>query len=51
MNERTLASMEKELLQKVLTKTGGDLDKSARLLQISRDLLKRKMKKHGLAKP
>ena len=51
MDKRTLDSMEKELLAKVLAKTNFNLDKTARLLQISLSQLRRKMKKHGLTKP
>jgi DNA-binding NtrC family response regulator len=44
----TLASKEKELILKVLSKTRGDLDKASKLLQIKPNVLKRKLKIHNI---
>lgn len=44
----TLASKEKELIEKVLTKTHWDLEKASKLLQIKPNLLKRKLKTHNI---
>ena len=45
---KTLGDKEKELLQKVLTKTGWNLTKAAGLLQIPGAELRRKIEEHGL---
>lgn len=49
MNNRikTLSDKEKELLQKVLTKTDWDLTNASRLLQIPLTALRQKIKEHG----
>lgn len=44
----TLASKEKDLIQKVLAKTRWDLDKASKLLQIKPSLLKRKIKNYNI---
>lgn len=45
---KTLNDKEKELLQNVLARTGWDLPRATRLLQIPIFELKEKIKKHGL---
>lgn len=45
---KTLSAKEKELLQNVLAKTGWDLPKATRLLQIPISELRTKIKQHGL---
>ena len=45
---KTLSAKEKELLQNVLAKTGWDLAKATRLLQIPVSELRKKIKEHGL---
>jgi transcriptional regulator of acetoin/glycerol metabolism len=44
----TLASKEKELILKVLSKTRWDLDKASKLLRIKPNMLKRKIKIHNI---
>lgn len=51
MRIKTLRDKEKELLQEVLTKTGWDLDKASRLLQITRAQVKKKIREHGMQRP
>ena len=51
MEIKTLQDKEHELLVKVLTKTGWDLDKAARLLQIPLAQVKKKIRQHGLTMP
>lgn len=51
MNIKTLKEREKEHLEDVLEKTGWDLEKTARLLQISLSEVKHKIMEHGLGKP
>ncbi|MFQ5739512.1 MAG: sigma-54-dependent transcriptional regulator [Acidobacteriota bacterium] len=45
-----LYEVEKELVQQALVKAGGNQTKASRLLSITRDTLRYKMKKYGLAK-
>ena len=45
---KTLSDKEKELLQKVLARTGWDLNSACRLLQISLSSLRQKIEEHGL---
>lgn len=45
---KTLNDKEKELLQDVLARTGWDLPRATRLLQIPISELKEKIKKHGM---
>ena len=47
----TLQDKEHELLDTVLTKTGWDLDKASRLLQIPLSQVKKKIREHGLQAP
>jgi len=51
MINKTLKEREKEHLEDVLEKTGWDLEKTARLLQISLSEVKQKVMEHGLEKP
>ena len=51
MEIKTLEEREKEHLREVLQRTGWDLGKTARLLQISLSEVKQKISKHGLGKP
>jgi len=51
MEIKTLQDKEHELLVKVLTKTGWDLDKAARLLQIPLPQVKKKIRQHELKNP
>ena len=51
METESLKIKEKELILKVLTKTGWDLEKASRLLRISLSLLKRKIRENGIEKP
>ena len=51
MEIKTLQDKEHELLDEVLTKTGWDLDKAARLLRIPLAQVKKKIRLHGLEKP
>ena len=48
---KTLKDKEKELLDQVLVKTGWDLEKASRLLEISLPQLKKKIRSHGLKQP
>ena len=48
MDIQTLSAKEKELLQNVLAKTGWDLPKATRLLQIPIAELRKQIKEHGL---
>ncbi|MBI2061945.1 MAG: sigma-54-dependent Fis family transcriptional regulator [Nitrospirae bacterium] len=45
----SLGEIEKELIAQALAKTGGNQSQAARLLGISRDTLRYRMEKHGLA--
>lgn len=45
---QTLKDKEKELLERVLTKTGWDLQKASRLLKISLPQVKKKIREHGM---
>jgi transcriptional regulator with GAF, ATPase, and Fis domain len=51
MEIKTLQDKEKELLNEVLAKTGWDLEKASRLLQIPLPQVKQKIRKHDLPKP
>lgn len=51
MKIKTLKEREKEHLEDVLEKTGWDMEKTARLLQISLSEVKQKISEHGLGKP
>lgn len=51
MKIKTLRAKEHELLEEVLTKTGWNLEKAARLLQISLAQVKRKIRQHDMQKP
>jgi transcriptional regulator with GAF, ATPase, and Fis domain len=48
MEIKTLSAKEKELLQKALERTGWNLQKAARLLEIPVDDVKKKISLHGL---
>lgn len=50
MKIQTLQDKEKELLDEVLVKTGWNLEKASRLLQIPLSQVKQKIRKHGLRK-
>ena len=45
---KTLGDKEKELLQKVLAKTGWNLEKASQLLRIPLSELRQKIRDHGL---
>jgi DNA-binding NtrC family response regulator len=45
-----LYEVEKQLIQQALIRAGGNQSKAARLLSITRDTLRYKMKKYGLRK-
>jgi DNA-binding NtrC family response regulator len=45
----SLAEQERRLLTEALGRTGGNQSSAARLLRISRDTLRYRMKKHGLS--
>jgi len=51
MKNKTLKEREKEHLEDVLEKTGWDMEKTARLLQICLPEVKQKIMEHGLEKP
>jgi transcriptional regulator with GAF, ATPase, and Fis domain len=51
MKIKTLREKEREHLQEVLNRTGWDLEKAARLLQISLPQVKRKIREHGIRNP
>ncbi|MFA4840020.1 MAG: sigma-54 dependent transcriptional regulator [Candidatus Neomarinimicrobiota bacterium] len=46
----SLSNIEKELIQKALTKTNGNQTQAARLLNISRETLKYRMRKHRIGR-
>jgi DNA-binding protein Fis len=46
-----LEEMEKDLIRKVLQKTGGNQSKASQLLGINRKTLYLKLKKYGLPEP
>ena len=51
MKIKTLKDKEKELFQEVLAKTGWDLEKASRLLQIPLSQVKKKVREHGMQRP
>ncbi len=51
METESLKIKEKELILKVLAKTGWNLEKASRLLRITLSLLKRKIREQGIEKP
>ena len=51
MEIRTLKDKQKELIQEVLTKTGWNLEKAARLLMIPLSQVKKKIREHGMQRP
>lgn len=44
-----LADVERELIERAMTRTNGNVSKAARLLGVSRDALRYRLAKHGLA--
>ena len=48
MRINTLQELEKEQIRKVLEKTHWNMEKTARLLQITLSQLKRKIRKYGI---
>ena len=44
-----LAAYERQLIEAALQETGGNISEASRLLKISRNGLKRKIRRHGLA--
>lgn len=46
----SLDQLEKEAIEKALRETGGNVSKAARILGVSRDLLRYRMKKYGIKK-
>lgn len=50
-SELSMAEMERELIQRALNQCDGNQTRAARMLKISRDTLRYRLKKHGLAGP
>lgn len=48
MEIKTLKDKERELIREVLAKTEGDLEKTARLLQVPLSEVKKKIRAHGI---
>ena len=48
MEIKTLKDKERELIREVLAKTGDNLEKASRLLQIPLSEVKRKIRVHGI---
>ena len=48
MKIKTLKEREKEHIEEILNRTGWDLEKASRLLQIPLSTVKRKIREHGI---
>ena len=47
--DTALAVYERQLIEAALQETGGNISEASRLLKVSRNGLKRKIRRHGLA--